>query len=202
MPSRDLRINTLMLFGNEAHGVARDLQIDHHHVVGIIVRLIRSLNDDGVIFERRDLIDARCRHDGFCEAALNQGLLVEVKRRREMVGFADFSRSSQRSKTKTCWRTYIVEAVGIDRIKIGRSQSLNERLIDLKIGCPTDLELLWVIDGDFEKRMHDRFAEHRVRGEWFVKSGVLSSIRALRSSTSLLERYERELVELVKKDEG
>jgi hypothetical protein len=64
---------------------------------------------------------------------------------------------------------YIVQAGGTGAYKIGRSTNMLSRLTDLQISCPTAMTLIAVIEGNAatERRLHERFAEKRIRGEWF-----------------------------------
>lgn len=54
-------------------------------------------------------------------------------------------------------------------VKIGRSADPARRLRFLQCGAPDVLSLIRVVDGDIEteKWLHERFAEHHIRGEWF-----------------------------------
>lgn len=66
---------------------------------------------------------------------------------------------------------YFVACPQANAVKIGAMWGGNpyHRLMTLQVGCPFDLELLAVCDGGdkAEAALHDRFAEHRIRGEWF-----------------------------------
>lgn len=55
-------------------------------------------------------------------------------------------------------------------IKIGVSNDPRARLRSLQTGSPVDLTLLGAAPGrgrEMEAELHERFAAHRVRGEWF-----------------------------------
>lgn len=60
-------------------------------------------------------------------------------------------------------------------IKIGYSESPLSRAGNMQTGNPHELELMAVIPGDtgLESYLHERFAELRVRGEWFECTGLL-----------------------------
>jgi excisionase family DNA binding protein len=72
-------------------------------------------------------------------------------------------------------------------IKIGFARDVSERLAALQIANPHPLRLLASLPGTvrLERALHRRFAEHRLRGEWFrpapellecvAKAGGLSS---------------------------
>jgi hypothetical protein len=56
-------------------------------------------------------------------------------------------------------------------VKIGfTSGDVVSRVRYMQIGNPHKLNLIAAISGgtDVERRLHDRFSHHRVRGEWFV----------------------------------
>jgi hypothetical protein len=76
---------------------------------------------------------------------------------------------------------YFVEAVGLDRVKIGTvkdDRALAARLEAFATASPVKVRLLGVTEGgrDEERALHDRFAVHRVRGEWFALAPIASSI--------------------------
>lgn len=60
-------------------------------------------------------------------------------------------------------------------IKIGRTASLKRRVADLNIGSSAHLSILGTVPGDeaTERRLHERFAADRLRGEWFRASDEL-----------------------------
>ena len=63
--------------------------------------------------------------------------------------------------------TYFIQGVPLSPVKIGRAIDVASRLKSLQTGTPHELRTLLVLDGDREMEMHDRFARHRIRGEWF-----------------------------------
>lgn len=62
---------------------------------------------------------------------------------------------------------YMVRAGG--KVKIGFARDAQHRTRDLQTGHYETLEVLRVIEGgrQTERWLHSRFAEHRLRGEWF-----------------------------------
>lgn len=64
-------------------------------------------------------------------------------------------------------------------IKIGRTTDLKNRLTQLQTGSPIDLILEYhVLSEDVvstENKFHEKFNEHRKRGEWFVYSEEIRS---------------------------
>lgn len=64
--------------------------------------------------------------------------------------------------------TYLVGAEGSPLVKIGYTGGdPKKRLASLQTGQPMTLSLLWSVGGDYEDALHQRFADYRVRGEWF-----------------------------------
>jgi hypothetical protein len=64
---------------------------------------------------------------------------------------------------------YFIQEPAEDAIKIGYSTEPSRRLSTLQTSHPRDLELLavWPGDQNLEKQIHERFAQFRIRGEWF-----------------------------------
>jgi hypothetical protein len=54
-------------------------------------------------------------------------------------------------------------------VKIGFARNPKAKMRVMQVGCPYDLHLLGVMEGgrEMESKLHHRFAEHRIRGEWF-----------------------------------
>ncbi|NQT15096.1 MAG: GIY-YIG nuclease family protein [Planctomycetes bacterium] len=82
--------------------------------------------------------------------------------------------STQEPETKQADVVYFIEAVGLDRIKIGRSQDADARLESLRTGSPVPLRLLGVIPpGGKEGEIHRAFAASREHREWFASTPEL-----------------------------
>lgn len=60
--------------------------------------------------------------------------------------------------------TYIMKSQ--DLYKIGKSNDVESRLKCFKIGNPF-IELITKYEGNLEGRLHDKFKDKRVTGEWF-----------------------------------
>ncbi len=76
-------------------------------------------------------------------------------------------------------------------IKIGISGDPAQRLRTLQTGYPHPLRLLAVVVGaaEQEPRYHERFAEHRLAGEWFERHpDILAEIERLSPQKSRVER--------------
>jgi len=70
---------------------------------------------------------------------------------------------------------YFLKAEDTDRIKIGYSKNVRNRLRSLKSESPVKLRLVTYIKGDIEKEseIHSRFERYRIGGEWFKFEGEL-----------------------------
>lgn len=64
-------------------------------------------------------------------------------------------------------------ACGASQVKIGTAVDPVARMATLQIGSPLPLRLIGSISGGgaLEKRLHRRFVEYRVRGEWYEVAG-------------------------------
>lgn len=70
-----------------------------------------------------------------------------------------------------------------DRLKIGWSQNIKQRLRELRTGAPQGLRLLAVAEGGMheERAFHRKLARWRQQGEWFeLAPEVVAVIRELR----------------------
>ena len=72
---------------------------------------------------------------------------------------------------------YFIEAIGQDRIKIGKTRDPKNRLRQLQTGSASKLQLLGVIvdKANRESELHALFAEDRIQGEWFRDTASLRS---------------------------
>lgn len=64
---------------------------------------------------------------------------------------------------------YFVEAVGLERVKIGLTRNIRNRLLHLQLACPVRLRVVGIIPGTrkLERSLHRRFAAVRIHSEWF-----------------------------------
>lgn len=63
----------------------------------------------------------------------------------------------------------------IGAIKIGRAIRPKRRLMQLQMGSPIEISILAITEGgaELEAAYHSRFADTRLRGEWFARSPEL-----------------------------
>jgi hypothetical protein len=66
---------------------------------------------------------------------------------------------------------------GGDKIKIGKSQGVTERLRTIQSMSPVPLKMIGYVVGYTmtERALHKRFADHRAHGEWFRSAPEISS---------------------------
>src|SRR2546425_6525605 len=71
---------------------------------------------------------------------------------------------------------YMVLAPSMRAVKIGYAENADKRIAELQCGCPEDYQILTVFPGgrDDEGGLHTRFAEYRIRGEWFRNEGEIA----------------------------
>ena len=73
----------------------------------------------------------------------------------------------------------IVYVVGFGPyVKIGFTRDRVEwRVAELQVGCPETIQIIATINGGFsdEARLHRRFADIRLRGEWFKREGAVAA---------------------------
>lgn len=63
-----------------------------------------------------------------------------------------------------------------DYVKIGWSVRIGKRLRELELGTPEELTLYLIFPDaarTFEKELHGRFSDYRIRNEWFYLGGEL-----------------------------
>jgi hypothetical protein len=76
-------------------------------------------------------------------------------------------------------------------VKIGVSMSPENRLRSLRTSNPRLLELAATLPGgyDLERQLHERYAKHRIKGEWFqLTPGIL---RQIESSKAQVRRAQK-----------
>lgn len=82
------------------------------------------------------------------------------------------------------YKTYLIEAEGLPLVKIGRAKNPEARLLHLQTGQPATLSLAWVCDGNFERALHNKFADYRVRGEWFDLTTLGDSVDVTKTAVA------------------
>lgn len=78
---------------------------------------------------------------------------------------------------------YFITAREVGKVKIGCAYDPFVRLEKLQTSSPVDLTLEAILRGAYreEKEFHRRFAEHRVRGEWFALCPEIEALIATNS---------------------
>jgi ssDNA-binding Zn-finger/Zn-ribbon topoisomerase 1 len=82
---------------------------------------------------------------------------------------------------------YFIEGVGTGLVKIGKTGNLKYRWIQLRNGTPHQLKVLRLFEGYTREEAwaHDRFNEHRAKGEWFHLPQVMAAVEGLKALGSL-----------------
>lgn len=64
---------------------------------------------------------------------------------------------------------YVIEAVGLDRVKIGYTEELIRRFKEIRTSCPVRIRLVGFVKGDraLEAWSHRLYKDRRREGEWF-----------------------------------
>ena len=72
----------------------------------------------------------------------------------------------QRPPEITAWVYFVGYA---RKVKIGTAKQPKKRFAELQCGSPVELRVLGIMPGDkiLEAELHERWSEHRYRGEWF-----------------------------------
>lgn len=67
---------------------------------------------------------------------------------------------------------YAFEVEDIDAVKIGIANDVERRLQEIQVATPLTVKLMRVWPGlaCLERSIHQRVADHRIRGEWFTRS--------------------------------
>jgi hypothetical protein len=80
--------------------------------------------------------------------------------------------------------TYLIEAVGLEMVKIGKTTNIETRLGCLRSACPVEVRLLGVCSVA-EDAAHSEFNHLRVRGEWFRLTKEIRSFIKAECKTAL-----------------
>lgn len=85
--------------------------------------------------------------------------------------------------------TYFIQGEDGGPIKIGRSNrnGVEQRLAHLQIGSAVKLRITCVLDGDQEAKLHYRFRDLHIAGEWFYPHPRLASVAEAKAEDVDLE---------------
>lgn len=113
--------------------------------------------------------DVQCLIDSGELTAFHSEKLGWIIDEKGLEAFRDF-RSNQPKQL-----VYFLEAVGVNRLKIGWSTKLKKRISELQVASPVKLVHLHSERGGLkrEKQLHERFAADWCHGEWFVFSDTI-----------------------------
>jgi hypothetical protein len=126
--------------------------------------------------ERVQLEQERMRFDPY-PASGRPGLNRAREEVRERQELERVLRACGYERDNSVMLSYFVQADGTDRVKIGQSGSIKQRVRSLQTQSPIPLTLLFVTRMS-EAVLHDYFAESRLHGEWFRITPTLEAMIA------------------------
>ncbi|WP_329103269.1 GIY-YIG nuclease family protein [Streptomyces sp. NBC_01439] len=94
------------------------------------------------------------------------------------------------ASSATATSVYVIAMDGSQLVKIGYTAGNPvQRMAGLQTGLPVALSLLWHREGSraLESALHARFAEHRVRGEWFDLSPLGDPVKQVEQAVAAIE---------------
>lgn len=88
-------------------------------------------------------------------------------------------------------KTYLIGAEGSPLVKIGMAKNPEARVKFLQTGQPMLLSLLWTHEDDHERTLHRRFADQRIRGEWFDLTPLGDPVEVVTAAIEEIEAAEQ-----------
>lgn len=76
---------------------------------------------------------------------------------------------------RTAGEVYFIEAIGAERVKVGWSRDVVDRIDRIQVGCPFPLRILLAVSGteQTERHLHEqRLVDAHAHGEWFHAPAV------------------------------
>jgi len=71
---------------------------------------------------------------------------------------------------------YVIRSISGGPIKIGFSRDIGSRVREIESNHPYPLEILYVVRNvgtDFERHLHRRLKEYKIKGEWFIYNSTV-----------------------------
>lgn len=89
----------------------------------------------------------------------------------------DFNKYLEVKSDKSKGYVYVVGNINAKICKIGFSTNVFKRISGIQTGCPIPLEIICVVHGtiEIEKKLHKKYKDFRMNGEWFRYEGLLKS---------------------------
>ena len=108
----------------------------------------------------------------YCQVVIDGALLL--LRDAEVLAYLDFHNEVMKQRNPSEQKTYFFQNPLTKLIKIGKSNNIEKRKKMIEIGTGAELEILYVVDENIEGKLHRKFKEYRVHGEWFDdKDGLI-----------------------------
>jgi len=121
----------------------------------------------------------------YCDDHRHLALLDEINKlsTRKVDGYLEYT---------GCW-IYFVAGKGTNLVKIGRTESLKDRMVSLQTSSPVELNYIALLQDNpsLEKELHDHFDFCRIRGEWFEICDDLQEVIDLAKKNKLEEIKEK-----------
>lgn len=112
-------------------------------------------------------------YDAFLIADLSDQLLINR-------GYVNSEQNQElvRTVSKSACSIYFIQCQSTKLIKIGFASNIKNRFSSIQTGSPTPLKIIGAVvcDKSIEKKLHDKFENIRVHGEWFKPSDYLLRI--------------------------
>jgi hypothetical protein len=127
----------------------------------------------------RKVYDAERRESKMAESRARSQTAAAALRSRmpPLLDPAKWSGFSDKEIRDTRTNLYVIEALGLESIKIGVSCDPERRCYHLQTASPVPLCLVGVVEsvpGRYENLLHEQFGAYRCCGEWFEKKGEVA----------------------------
>ena len=107
-----------------------------------------------------------------CTLVLDGG--INLFRDSEILAYMDSHNTILKNKNPSEVKTYFFKNPTNSLIKIGKSNNVEKRKKIIEIGTGAELEVLCVLDENIEGKLHRKFKQYRIHGEWFDdKDGLI-----------------------------
>lgn len=125
----------------------------------------KKLNDKGIRY-----IDGKpfsmCKH---------KVIIAKYNEVLNSIALEDYQEYLRIKKDKENAYVYVIGNKEMNICKIGFTNNIFKRIIAIQTGCPFKLEIFCVVEGSVqtEKKLHEKYKDLRMNGEWFRYEGKL-----------------------------